>query len=229
MTQIAENSLYFIEFVKKTCLQNDIIFNLVDEQRVKHRNDIDCNGFFYQFPTPILTVAFKKPEHEWIPILVHEFCHLCQYLEQSTVWTNQIINGQYALDLLMQWCDNNNKEHKSNNDVEDQISPFYLAQISREVERDCEIRAVDCIQLFSLHECCNHPIDITTYIKKANSYLYFYTTIPLTKKWYDTPPYEIESLWSKMPSEFLPSESYDQLPVFYLDELNRGYLMAKKD
>ena len=46
-------------------------------------------------------------------------------------------------------------------------------KVAREVERDCELRAIKCINKFLL------PIDIDIYIKKAGGYLYFYTTIPM--------------------------------------------------
>jgi hypothetical protein len=50
----------------------------------------------------------------------------------------------------------------------------------------------------------NVNVDLTEYIQKANSYLYFYHVMTKTRKWYEAgkQPYNTPAIWSKMPIHF---------------------------
>jgi hypothetical protein len=70
--------------------------------------------------------------------------------------------------------------------------------VSRELELDNEKRSVRIIKKFGL------DVDIDSYIKKANAYIYFYNRLLATRKW-ATPnnsPYGNQKIIEKMPRYF---------------------------
>jgi hypothetical protein len=70
--------------------------------------------------------------------------------------------------------------------------------VSRELELDNEKRSVRIIKKFGL------DVDIDSYIKKANAYIYFYNRLLATRKW-ATPnnsPYSNQKIIEKMPRYF---------------------------
>lgn len=80
-------------------------------------------------------------------------------------------------------------------------------RIMQAVKLDCEKRSAEKIKKLEL------PIDLSQYIKKANSYLYLYTSILETRKWPDTATYEVAEIVNQMPDYFLDSvEDYYNMP-----------------
>lgn len=183
---------HFLYYVTEKCHKYSICFRLVPEKRVVYKN-IYCNGYFDHFLKE-LVVATDKDKKEWMFIIVHEFSHMLQWINNTTQWTEQIEGEKYIFDYLAEWID-----------MKIELSPSKLFDIiskCREVERTAEIIAIDLIEKFQL------PIDINIYAQKANSYLFFYTIIPHIRCWYKIAPYEIEKVWSLMPVKILSKEFY---------------------
>lgn len=78
----------------------------------------------------------------------------------------------------------------------------------RNLELDNEKRSVELIKRFDL------PVDIKTYIKKANGYVYFYTWMMKTRRWseLENSPYSNENIINAMPEEF--QEDYENIPDY---------------
>ena len=123
----------------------------------------------------------NKPLRKWMNVLVHETCHLDQYLENSPYW------------------------HIANNDVYDIQYAFFagaspdhsevieaMNKIVR-LEADCERRTVQKIKDFNLPMC---PYK---YQQNANTYLLGHTALVHYKKWFKISPYKIPRLVQKMP------------------------------
>jgi hypothetical protein len=70
------------------------------------------------------------------------------------------------------------------------------------VEIDCEKRTARKILDLNLN------IDLTQYIKKANTYLFYYSVLLETKKWCDVAPYKIPEIVEQMPHCYLKPEEY---------------------
>lgn len=142
-----------------------------------------------------LTVNTNKPVSEWLPILVHESCHMDQHAEDAPAWIGLDIKGHDACTLLDMWLSH----------IID-LNPSQLEDVTNrvlEMELDCEKRSLEKIKRYKL------PIDLKEYVKKANAYIYFYRALMRTRKWTnkEKSPYSVESVWTQMPSYFLDNQS----------------------
>jgi hypothetical protein len=195
------NTRRFLNTVLERCLRIGVHVDFPATEKVKYK-EITCNGYFFDYPEPQFVVAVGKPRHEWLKIVVHEYAHLLQWEEGAKEWVDQAISpGLCALDLLFEWCEG-----------EIELTYFGLADLvlrSREVERDCEIRALRLIHDFAL------PLDPRKYAQRANAYLYSYSILPLTRKWYVRAPHDIPEIWERMPMRILDKSAYMEAPEWY--------------
>lgn len=192
----------FINAQQKKCVNNNIVFNLSDSERVAI-NDIECNGFFYPPSTSYqgnFSVAIQKPFDEWFSTFIHESSHIDQFVEKSSYWVSDV--ESYSLD---QWL----------NGVDYDID--YIKKIVHRtilLEADCELRSVEKIKQFNL------PINIEDYSRKANSYILFYHSMLENRQWYNKAPYEINEIVRIMNPSIMK-----HLP-FYLNEPNKNIMKA---
>jgi hypothetical protein len=199
------NTELFLNFIEHFCQEHNILFIISDNKRIYYQN-MACNGFFEsQYPVfdnientkniilnnalsegnttesiPVFAVAKgNKTEEEFLSLAVHEFSHLNQYMEKSPLWIH------YADYMIWEdWL--NGKETEKN-----LVNAIWKKIVL--LEADCEQRSVACINQFNL------PLDIATYSKRANSYLFFYSWIKQNRAFYKIAPYEIPSIVESMP------------------------------
>lgn len=118
-------------------------------------NDDPCSGFFDE-DEKCIVVACAKPVVEWVSVLVHESCHLDQYLDQNDKW-NECIRGY---EDLWGWLEGSTQLNSAQ--VRKMLDRVMF------IEWDCERRSIEKIRKLNL------PINISDYARKANSYLYAY-------------------------------------------------------
>jgi|APCry1669191515_1035360.scaffolds.fasta_scaffold01830_4 hypothetical protein len=154
----------FISSVRRQCKTYGVELILSPSRTVVLTDDYsqDCHGYFDD-TYKALVVACGRPFHDWIEILVHEFCHMEQWKsdERWDKWTD-------ACDTTWTWMSRDRILNKT------QLNRVMDSMV--ELEKDCEMRAVEKIRKWGL------PIPISTYIKKANIYLYSYHMLPELKK-----------------------------------------------
>jgi len=159
----------FLNYVRMECKKHGVKLRLSNHKRV--RSDGYCSGYFSADP-PELAVARKSKEF-W-PVLVHEFCHMQQWLEDADVWINGTTsNGTDAWALMVNYIGG----HDYDQDEIDQAFSIIIR-----CERDCDQRAVKMIKKYNL------PIDTDRYIRQSNAYHYFYHIVKETRKWYGKEP-----------------------------------------
>lgn len=142
-----------------------------------------------------LTVNTNKPILEWLPIFVHESCHMDQHIESAKPWLDLDVKGHDATNLLDMWLGH--------------IIDLNAGQLETivnkvlEMELDCEKRSVEKIKQYKL------PLDIKEYVRKANAYMYFYRALMKTRKWTckEKSPYSIDDVWKEMPSQLYADQS----------------------
>ena len=185
----------FLDKELNHCDKHDIYINFAPTNFLYIGDTLQA-GWFDE--TSIHVAVGDRDLEDWLSTFVHETCHKDQFLENAPAW-NTKIKGHDALDLLDQWlegvCELN----------------YYQMQLvirkAQIVELDCEKRKVNKIINNNL------PIDVPSYIKKANIYMYFYTALPYTRIW-GMAPYDNEELLSIMPDYFL--DDYSKLPKDFL-------------
>jgi hypothetical protein len=183
------NTEEFIRHVKLECKKHNVKCVLKPTKTVRLTDDNDrCSGYFDE---ENLVVAMNRPDA--LQILVHEYCHLTQWAEQSELWVASVKNNSH--DKLYRWLAGENVRG-----IDKAIS------ICRDLELDNEKRAVKMLKRFNL------PIDTDVYIKKANAYVHFYNYMRVSRKW-STPknsPYKNERLVETMSNKF--DMDYENLP-----------------
>jgi hypothetical protein len=175
-----DNSIYELK-------TNGVKVILSNTLRVKaNKDDPDaCEGYFSDGPELILAVA--KKNKNWKEVFVHEYCHYLQYKYQTDLW-KEVGNSDIK---LTEWL-----AGKNSNII---TVKTWINKIQA-MERQCEdlvLFYAKYYKLFSLRD----------YAKGANAYLYFYSILHKTRKWYKIPPDTSIILKSLMPSKLLKDHS----------------------
>ena len=172
-------------FVIEQCHMNNVDLNISDENRVII-DGVVCNGFFSYKNGKNITIG--KSLFDYNSLLLHEFCHAMQYIEQDPVYLDIIKLDKDVDEIIDDWL-------SFKIEIEKNILKKYI-DLLLSVELDCEKRVVKLIK------DNNFNLDLDLYIKKGNSYLLFYKKMLKERRWYDIPPYEIEKIWKTMPNKF---------------------------
>ena len=133
-----------------------------------------------------LAVAMNKPRKQWLGVLAHEYSHYEQWKEQAESWTNSTIDEEDAEDIIFRWV--RGEEFSQNF-----LDKCFIA--AKEIELDCERRAVKKIKKFEL------PLDVEEYIKQASAYIHYYNYMGLRRNSYipGKEPYYNKEIISAMP------------------------------
>lgn len=130
-----------------------------------------CGGYFCG-ETKVLAVATDRKEDSWLGVLLHEYCHLTQWIEDQPVWRE-------SRDEMWSWLDGKR--------IKD---PRGAVRTVQAVEADCERRTIRLIREMGA------PVDLERYTRSANAYIHFHNVMADKRKWYraGTVMQEVESL-----------------------------------
>lgn len=174
---------------------NGIRYLISSDKFISLSDNIKCAGYFDSGDKVLAAATGHTDTEHWLGIMVHETCHMDQYLEDPLQWKQ----WEKSPDLD-EWLGgtefSKNKLEKSINNTQS-------------LEYDCERRAVRKIKKYKL------PLDIKVYIQKANSYIQFFQYLKTTRKWPVPGKLYNKKIYSKLPSEFSKLESYLTLPDTY--------------
>ena len=189
----------FLAELVQHCIKNDVAFNLRNEKNI-FVEGLPCSGYFEGGEEKgELVVAVDKPQKQWLPILVHESCHLDQWLEDKEKFISYD-----GLEVVDQWLNGKRATKKKLTSA---------IEASKKLELDCEIRSVAKIKKYKL------PIDITTYIQMANSYIYFYNWVLENRRWLEKgQTLYLKEIYEVCPTEF--QSNYKKTPKAINDAFN---------
>jgi len=128
---------------------------------------LETKGYFDE-SNKELCVSIAGPEKEWLPTLIHESCHMDQYINDNFLWQK----CTPALELFDKWLTNKAI-------VKREVLEEAVQDIIR-LELDCERRVIKKINKYKLN------VDITNYQKLSNLNLYSYLYSFEKKKWLPT-------------------------------------------
>jgi hypothetical protein len=181
----------FLNDLKDKCAQYNVKLRLSNSYSVNI--GMGRSGGYFDYGN--LEIAVAKKHKDWLPILVHESCHLDQWIEKPKVWTKTIINDDDV--YVYKWLQGKDVKFIKNK-----------LDRTREMELDCERRSITKILNYEL------PIDTKVYIQKANAYVQFYNYLYESRKWSspNNSPYSNEVIYSQMPTRFREKSYYKTLP-----------------
>ena len=179
----------FIRYVKNRCSKRGVKVFLGKGRKVKC-DSVLTSGYFDEI-NKVLAVASKGDD--FIEILVHEYSHFTQWDENCPIWKKAV--KYEAVENF--WLYVSGGEAKN---------PIRSLSISRDLELDCEKRAIEIIKCHGLN------VDLDKYHKKANAYVYFYNWMKESKRWCkpNNTPYSNKTLLAAMPTHF--NNDYTILP-----------------
>jgi len=176
--------------VRKTAKQHKIKVILSRKKVVKdHRNFLEMKGYFDD-ANKELCVATGS-DNKWYQILLHESCHMDQYIEDQYLWNK----CSPAFTIFDDWLMG---EREVNREVLEEV----VQDIIR-LELDCERRVVEKIKKYDLN------IDPYDYEKISNISIYLYLFFLEKKKWipeiadsssiYKATPGKLKKSYTKIP------------------------------
>lgn len=190
----------FVKFVRDHL--NEYGGNLV----IGRGENVNCNGImcpgFFDDRKILIKVAGNG--EGFLSTLVHEYCHFLQYINDISIYRK----SDQASAIVENWL------LGKNYDPHTLKRAFFLV---RAMERDCEKRSVKLIKEFNL------PINVKTYAKQANCYIYTHFLMEETRKYwmYKKSPYKSRVVMKLMPSTMkvkshvtIPPKIYSALVSF---------------
>lgn len=176
----------FLNHVTRECEKHDVKLDIRAADYI-WCDKIRVSGYF-DGDERVLAVAEKNKMSLYI--LVHEYAHMTQWLDQNSIWyANKTDHIRFD-----EWLAG--KEVPEIHQIINEV---------RDLELDNEKRSVKLIKRFKL------PIDVNHYRRQANSYLFFYEHIKNTRKWCKphNRPYNNKKVVAVCPTRFLPNyETY---------------------
>lgn len=201
MKKIPKEFKGIVNDIFDTATNNGIKVEFVDKKLVTVFGEKSgCKGYFIDLPKPKMVIATGNPFNEWILVLIHEGCHMEQFIENNQNWSKLDDKG------FWDWV-----EYKKEL-TEKEITRGVDNIISLEI--DCEKRVIDKIIKYNL------PIDTVTYIQKANSYVYSYYMCMKYRTWIPG-IYNREDVYKLSPKKF--RKDYSKIPKKLRDKLEKIY------
>ena len=192
-----ENIQSFVTSLKRKSNKLGVKLELTNNTEIVISEKIKCSGFFqskFGKDPNLLTTATKLPIERWLSVLVHESCHMDQWEEKIKLWKDHDKLNDNVVD---EWLEGKNHSVKK---VELAI------KVTRDLELDCEQRAVNKIKKFNL------PINVKEYIQKANVYIFFHNWVLVKRKWYNPTncPFTNPKIYKLLKHEWY--DSYETIP-----------------
>ena len=155
----------FIQDTRKTARENGIKVRFEKKKELFDKGDVfTFAGYFWEHKQ-VLAIATNHPKETWLPILIHESCHMDQYLKDKYMWEK--CNPGFQIFDSWAGCNAIIKREVLEEAVQDIIR----------LELDCERRTIAKIKKYNLD-----IIDLKKYIKTANINLYSYLFTLETKR-----------------------------------------------
>jgi len=202
----------FISDLEEKCLEHNITLFTPNTPGVLYPGEsIQTNGYFDP-EKRILACATGKELNQWLLILIHESSHMDQFIEKDPVF--DVLLG---LDETFKWI--NGLETPDFVKIDEEIKNGIA------VEVNCEKRTVEKIKKYGLEFIASADV----YTQKSNAYALFYLWMRQKRSWYKIgfEPYNIESVYTKMPKTF--DIDYTKLTDDVFDAFNHLQLLSNQE
>jgi len=182
----------FVYHTVKTANENNIGIRFSNDKLVYSGGDqIGSAGYFSSYQREIAVAIANITPNNIMSLLVHESCHMDQFVSDISFCNKYITGAGYYFNWLAGEIELTDKE---------------VAKYTQDVialELDCEKRSVEKIKKYKL------PLNAKLYVSGANSYLYGILFCAYKRYWY-TPIYSYPEVWQNAPKSF--SSRYVNIP-----------------
>lgn len=190
----------FYAHVRRECRRYEI--KLIVSTENAFFDDNESYGGYFDHETRELGVSKGDSEPDFISILVHEFSHMEQWIEEDPTYTHHLRGGYESSEIMDKWIKGREYEY---NTIKSAID------IIRDCELNCERRAIKNIEKYNLN------LDMDDYCRSSNAYIMFYNYIMKKRRWeYEKSASEIPEIVNAMPND-LYSLDYTKLSKKYKD------------
>jgi hypothetical protein len=189
MSKLTKKDKAFIAHVKTECKRMGIKCDLRPVTGVKVGEVSELISGYFHSEEKQLVVAMSDPDA--LGVLVHEYCHVLQWKENTKVWKAGSRSGK----PFHEWL-----EGKKVRNIRKHIAAV------RDMELDNERRAVRMIKKWGL------SVPLKPYIREANAYIHFYNWMHHTRVWSNplNSPQASEIILSTMSEKF--NMKYHEMP-----------------
>jgi len=184
----------FIKMVKSHCRINRVKFKLENKSRVIFNGSGSvCAGYFDQPNNKNWgEIVVAKRNSSWKNVLLHEYCHMLQYLD----------GFDKKIDFTILHYEDLSRIEEEDPDIEEAIEKLQLA------EYDCEARTISLIHPFGLYDYFFN--DTTDYILFANAYILSHNWVKKNRQWLKL-KYSIEHMTGIFPDKFISSDKIGRM------------------
>lgn len=188
--------------IKRNAKKHGVKISLIKKKKITARGEnTPSNGYFCP-DDKIIAVAVNKPKIEWLPIFVHESCHLDQVVENKYLYDKWSV----GYTMFFEWLD-------GKIELDNKILKLCVQDVV-DCEKDCEQRTVRKMEDYGL------DINILNYKRMANTYLYSYPYMMKVRKW-KTNLYMNDWLCSSAPPFF--QKTYFKIPLELKNKFKKFY------
>lgn len=173
-----KNVKKFISHLIRMCLKHDVKFITNPE-----KDSVILGGFSDYHRTLEIT---ESSDDMVLSVLVHEYCHMLQWLENDPVYIAKYRNLDPTT-VVDNWL---NGRHYSAKTLDACFS------LLKRLEYDCDVRAVEQIKIWNL------PIDCDFYTQCAIGYSYYHDYLRHTRKQGKNVPYESDEVLQRIMPDF---------------------------
>lgn len=184
--QYPDNIRAFLEDTKQLSKEHQIKIVLGKGKYIRY-SGTKIGGYFDE-QNKVLAVATNHPIEKWLDTMVHETCHLDQWIEQSKYWLPEINDAITIFEEYISGCP-----------VTDIVAATNMIVM---LEADCERRTIKKMLKYEL------PINTETYAKKANAYLLSHKAMIHYGSWYKKSPYRHGCIWGRLPNKISAPYKY---------------------
>lgn len=175
----------FLQHVKRECRRYRIKLILTEDDCFT--TDGQSYGGYFSHISRELGVTQLNNDSAFTSILVHEFSHMEQWIDNDPSYTQHLRGGYESSTIMENWLDGREYEYDT---IHKAIA------LIRDCELNCERRSIININKYAL------DIDIDIYCKSANAYILFYNYIMLKRRWeYKEPASIIPMIINQMPTD----------------------------
>lgn len=171
-------------------------------------SNFPCAGYFSESDNEIF-MCMNNPQIMYV--LVHEFCHLDQYLTECKVFKDLNKKGKDLYEL--------HGDHIEGKKIPESLIKEAL-KAARDLELDCEKRSAKQILKYHL------PIKVEDYVQSANAYVFLHNAMSITQRTIIPlkSPSNLPHIYKKLPKFFL--KDYSVMPEEYFKDVKK-YCLKK--